>query len=149
MKQVRGMFRIYTCESCNHTDYISVESEDSPSKCGLCGSTISDNDTAHYVETVNEAEELVHELVLTTPQKRTTSNRSVRGVGMKKRVLYIVDAIVDTNRGRPASKRAILEECELADIPQERVIHFLKRLEEEGLVIKTSEGMIINVEGGL
>ena len=143
----RGMFRVYHCRNCNYTGFAQVESESEETNCSLCQQTVTDADTLDYTATTNEARDRVTQHVLTAEMEQTHSTPS-RGLGVKRRVLNIIDALVDTKRGRPVSEKEVLEECTLAKIPQERARHFIGKLEDEGLVIKTPQGFVLD-RGGI
>jgi len=143
--KVRGMFRVYTCKNCRHTDYASVEREDEYNECSLCGVLIAHDPAMRYAATVDEAMDIAYEEHISI-QDVVPAQRNLRGIGLKKRVYYIIESIVEINRGRPASREDIIDECQLADIPRERTTHFLQILEQEGAIISTYDGYAISGE---
>lgn len=142
---MRGMFRVYKCYKCRNTGYAQIETEEDASSCSLCGVTIVHEKGTLYAVTTAEAKELVMDLVMRSSVHR--EKKVKRGLGVKKRVYIIVESLVEMNRGRPIKTESVMRECSDASIPLERVQHFLDVLKNEGLVIDTSEGLM--VEGGL
>ncbi len=140
----RGMFRIYKCHQCSNIGFSSVQNEAEESKCSFCTSLIIHEKNTLYAVTVQEAEELVRDLAYTVQPSDKGIIR--RGLGLRKRVYYIVESMVEMNRGRPATIKQILTECSDANIPSERATHFLKVLKSEGLLIDTSDGIMIDGE---
>jgi hypothetical protein len=136
------MFRVYTCKNCRHTDYASVEREDERNECSLCGVIIAHDPAMKYAVTVDEAMDIAYEQHL-SDQEVEAPPRNLRGIGLKKRVYYIVESIIEMKRGRPARRDEILDECQLAEIPRERTDHFLHILEQEGFIVSTHEGYSI------
>ena len=145
MREVRGLLRIYKCDNCQNAGIEEVESEDEVSTCSLCDCEIIHQDGMSYAEKRDDAMDLLRELVMFSRKPSTKGVR--RGIGVRKRVYYIVESIVELNRGRPASTKSVLQECEDAKIPIERAKHFLGVLEQEGLVARTPEGLAL--VGGL
>jgi hypothetical protein len=97
-----------------------------------------------YAVTVQEAQANVRELAYDT-LSRSSIRTSSRGRGLKKRVFYIIEALVDLNRGRPVTVEQILRECSDAGIDLGRAMSFLEALESEGQVVH--EGAKIRVSG--
>ena len=145
MSSERGMFRIYKCHKCSNTGFSSVRNEEEDSKCSFCNNLILHEKNTLYAVTVQEAEDLVRDLAFTVQPSGPVKVR--RGLGLRKRVYFIVESMVEMNRGRPATIKQILTECSEANIPPERATHFLNVLKSEGLLIDTSEGLMI--EGGM
>lgn len=144
MNVERGMFRIYKCHNCSNTGYSSVQNEEEDSTCSFCGSLIVHEKNTLYAVTVQEAQELVQDLAYTVQPAPKASLR--RGLGFRKRIYYIVESKIEMNRGRPATIKQILTECSDASIPHEKATHFLNILKHEGLLIDTSEGIMIQGE---
>ena len=129
-----SMFRICKCPSCGAIAYIRVESEQETSMCGLCRGPILDEPGILYSATINQAEDIVAEMVLHDALEKKVST-SASGLGVRRRVLNIVECLVELNKGRPVHIDRVLEECVGAKIKTERGIHFLDVLEDQGLVI--------------
>ncbi|MHA1928305.1 MAG: hypothetical protein ACTSV2_06970 [Candidatus Thorarchaeota archaeon] len=144
MREVRGLLRIYKCDNCQNAGIEEVESEDEVSTCSLCDCEIIHQDGMSYVEKRDDAMNLLMELVMFSRKPSTKGIR--RGIGVRKRVFYIVESIVDMNRGRPATLKQIMNECTDASIPPERATHFLNVLKSEGVLVDTSDGIIIEGE---
>ncbi|MHA1904131.1 MAG: hypothetical protein ACXADL_12090 [Candidatus Thorarchaeota archaeon] len=144
MQRERGMFRVYRCPCCSNIGYASVETEEDGSKCTLCNAMILHESGTIYAVTVQEAQANVRELAYDT-LSRSSIRTSSRGRGLKKRVFYIIEALVDLNRGRPVTVEQILRECSDAGIDLGRAMSFLEALESEGQVVH--EGAKIRVSG--
>ena len=141
-----GMFRIYKCPSCGAIAYTRVENEQQSSTCGLCRGPILDEPGILYSATINQAEDLVAEMVLHNVLENKASTLT-SGLGVRRRVFNIVECLVGLNKGRPVNIDSVLEECVGAKIKIERGLHFLNVLEEQGLVIV--DGGHVNLsEGG-
>jgi len=139
------MFRVYQCPSCTNIGYTSVENEQEESRCSLCRSLILHVPGTIYAVTVQEAQASVRELV--NESRRNAKHRGAgRGLGIKKRVYYIVEALVDINRGRPVSIEDVMRECSDAGIDISRAMTFLDSLVSEGEVIKNGELITIPME---
>jgi len=143
---MRGMFRIYKCPSCGAIAYIRVENEQETSTCGLCRGPILDEPGILYSATINQAEDLVAEMVLHDMLENKAS-MPTSGLGVRRRVLNIVECLVGLNKGRPVNIDSVLKECVGARIKTERGLHFLDVLEEQGLVI-VDDGHVGLSEGG-
>jgi hypothetical protein len=147
VSQDRGMFRIYHCSRCNNIGYSQVESEDDASKCSLCQALILHEKGTVYAVTRQEAQAFVRDLALESNRSRTVSKGSVsRGLGVKKRVYNIIEALVDLRRGKPVSIEEVMRECSEANIDLGRAMNFLDTLESEGLII--SDGVQVMITKG-
>jgi len=93
-----------------------------------------------YAATIQEAESCVREAVVGTKLKPKSSGSS-RTIGLKKRVLNIVEALVDMNKGRPVSLKDILRECTDAGIDKDRAMDFIEALLGEGILSGDDLGM--------
>ena len=144
VEAMSGMFRIYQCPSCGAIAYTRVENERQSSTCGLCRGPILDEPGILYSATINQAENLVAEMVLHNVLENKTSTPT-SGLGVRRRVLNIVECLVGLNKGRPVNIDSVLKECVGAKI--KRGLHFLGVLEEQGLVIVDS-GHVNLREGG-
>ena len=69
------------------------------------------------------------------------------GLGVRRRVLNIVECLVGLNKGRPVNISSVLKECVGAKIKIERGLHFLDVLEEQGLIIVDGSHVSLS-EGG-
>ncbi len=143
---MRGMFRIYKCPSCGAIAYIRVENEQEISICGLCRGPILDEPGILYSATINQAEDIVAEMVLHDMLENKASTPT-SGLGVRRRVLNIVECLVELNKGRPVNIDSVLNECVGAKIKTERGLHFLDVLEEQGLVM-VDGGCVSLREGG-
>lgn len=146
---MRGMFRIYTCPSCGALAYTSVESEEETSQCGLCRTPVLHQPGMLYAVTTQEAEKLVSDLVYASQMKSDVKARSTRGVGVRRRVLGIVESLVSENKGRPVEIERFMKECIDASIKPMRGLHFLNILEEEGFIVRQGEAITLEQGGGV
>ncbi|MFX0054591.1 MAG: hypothetical protein ACFFAD_06675 [Candidatus Hermodarchaeota archaeon] len=142
MTSERGMFRVYQCPSCTNIGYTAVENEQEESRCSLCRSLILHAPGTIYAVTIQEAQASVRELVLESRQNAKPRGGG-RGLGIKRRVYYIVEALVDLNRGRPVSIEDVMRECSDAGIDISRAMTFLDSLVSEGEVIKN--GVLVTI----
>jgi hypothetical protein len=139
------MFRVYQCPSCTNIGYVSVQSEDEESRCSLCRTLVFHAPGTIYTVTVQEAQFSVRELV--TENRQNVKPRGAgRGLGIKRRVYYIVEALVDLNRGRPVSIEDVMRECSDAGIDISRAMTFLDSLVSEGEVVKNGTLVTIPME---
>ena len=141
----RGMFRIYRCPKCSNIGYQSVQSENEESQCSLCGTLILDEPGTIYAVTKEEARSNVRELVVES-RRKSSQKSSGRGLGVKKRLYYIVEALVDLNRGRPVAIDEVMRECTDAGIDLSRAMSFLDTLISEGMI--ESDGMSVRLTRG-
>jgi hypothetical protein len=135
-----GMFRIYKCPSCGAIAYTSVENEQETSMCGIL-----DEPGILYSATINQAEDFVAEMVLHDVLENKASTPT-SGLGVRRRVLNIVECLVELNKGRPVNIDSVLNECVGAKIKTERGLHFLDVLEEQGLVVV--DGSCVSLRAG-
>ena len=139
------MFRVYQCPRCHNIGYAPVEKEADESRCSLCQSIVLHEPGTIYAATMQEAQSNVKELVVQTRSKKNEGGGG-RGLGIKKRVYYIVEALIDLNRGRPVTVDAVLRECSDAGIDLNRAMAFLEKLESEGLVTRKGTHLLITGE---
>jgi hypothetical protein len=139
------MFRVYTCSSCGNISYTRVEQENDCAYCGLCGGLVIHERGMLYAATVNEAREYVTDLINEQHIQRTTTTRS-RGRGIRRRVIDIIQSLVEVNRGRPVSLDTVLVECSDAGIDVERARHFLDVLISEGVLNDSDAGLSMGEE---
>jgi hypothetical protein len=59
----------------------------------------------------------------------------------------MIDALLDTNRGRPVRIGAVYQECEAAGISKNKTQRFLDVLKEDGVVL-IERGMLSLSDGG-
>ena len=137
---MKSVFRVYTCPKCANIGYVDVPNRSVQSKCSFCNQIIIHERSMVYTNTVDEAEECIEELV-SEGEIRCRQKNPVPRFGKKRRIKDMVEGLIRMNRGRPVTIQAILSECVQAGIKQERTVHFLNILEDEGSIIK-SEGRI-------
>ncbi len=141
------MFRVYHCAKCNNIGYSQVESEEDLTRCGLCHAPILHETGTVYAVTKHEAQTLVRELALESHTSRAASKRSPpRGLGVKRRVYNIIEALVDIKRGKPTSLEEVMRECSEAGIELRRAMKFLETLESEGLIVNDGANITITRE---
>ena len=141
------MFRVYHCAKCNNIGYSQVESEENLSRCGLCQSPILHETGTVYAVTKQEAQTLVRELALESHTSRAASKgSSLRGLGVKRRVYNIIEALVDLKRGKPTSLEEVMRECSEAGIELGRAMKFLETLESEGLIVNDGASITVTRE---
>ncbi len=140
------MFRVYRCSCCKYIGYAEVESKSSDNSCALCGNAIHPSEESIYVAERNEARRLATQQAM----KFSRYNRPTvqRGLGVRKRVLNIVAALIEMNRGQPVERSDIIAECNKADIVESRAEHFLSQLAQEDIVQLLS-GNRIALSGGM
>ena len=126
-------FRVFKCPHCGYTGYRQVSSQEDDSRCNLCSKTISHSSEMRYVTSVDDARKAMQEIVYSSPKPVLTKTR--HGLGVKKRVLYMVSDLSDLNHGRGVSRRRVLDECKDVDIDLDKAKRFLNQLQEEGLII--------------
>jgi hypothetical protein len=139
----RGMFRIYRCSVCKNIGYAHVENENETSRCSLCQTIILHESGTVYAVTLQEAEASVRELVVESQISRVKQGGNGRGLGVKRRVLNIVESLIDMNRGRAVSLEVVMRECNEAGIDMGRAIKFLEILESEGAI--QNDGVTVSV----
>ena len=136
---------MYQCPNCTNIGYVSVQNEQEESRCSLCRSLILNEPGTLYAVTVQEAQSSVRELV-TESRHNAKPHGGRRGLGIKKRVYYIIEALVDLNRGRPVPIEAVMRECSDAGIDISRAMTFLDSLVSEGEVVKNGSLLTIPPE---
>lgn len=146
MSRERGMFRVYKCARCNNIGYVPLEWENEPSNCTLCGAVIVHEPGTVYAVTVQEAQESVRELVVESQLSKTRKGGLGRGLGLKRRVYNIVEALIDLNRGRPVTIENVMRECSEANIDIGRALKFLDTLESEGLIFNDGVSVSLTPE---
>ena len=130
-------FRVFRCPHCGYTGFRQVSNQEDDSKCNLCSKMISHTSEMRYVTSADDARRAIQELVFSSKKSATSKPR--HGIGVKKRVLYMVSDLSDLNHGRGVSRRRILDECKEANIDLDKARHFLNQLLEEGLVIEIDD----------
>jgi len=132
-------FRVYMCHECGNVGFDRVVDKGTDSCCSLCSTAISDRPGMIYVSTVEEARRRAG--MLAVMAQAATSKVSM-GLGLRRRVLYIVESLVSMNRGRPVTLKLVLTECADAGIACERAMHFLDVLRDEELVTHDNESVM-------
>ena len=77
-------------------------------------------------------------------QERT---RPKRGLGVRRRILNIVEALVDMNRGRPVTVERVMRDATDAGIELSKANRHLYGLIESGEIIQTSDGVMPTYSG--
>ncbi len=134
MNRERGMFRVYRCSLCKNIGYGHVESEDEESRCSLCQGIILHEAGTVYAVTLQEAQSSVRELVIESQISKVKQGGNGRGLGVKRRVLNIIESLIDMNRGRAVSIENVMRECSEAGIDIGRAMKFMDTLESEGMI---------------
>jgi hypothetical protein len=130
-------FRVYKCQDCGNVGFERVADKGIDSHCSLCRTTICDKPGMLYVSSVDEARRRAG--ILATLALSSTTTKISMGRGLRRRVLDIVESLVNLNRLRPVTLEQVLTECTDAGIPRERGIHFLNVLRDEGLITYDNE----------
>ena len=86
-----------------------------------------------YVSSPEDARKVMQEIVFSSPKPAMPKTR--HGLGVKKRLLYMVSDFSDLNHGRGVSRNRVLDECRDLDIDLDKAKRFLNQLQEEGLII--------------
>lgn len=133
-------YRVFRCSGCGHVDYVTEESE---LLCTFCQKPLKRKDTI-LADTVEGAENEVRDLVYQN-RKQQSSSRS--GLGVRRRIISMVDALLDMNRGRPVRLSDVYQECEAAGISKTKTQRFLDIMKEDGVVI-IEGGMLFLEDGG-
>ena len=139
-------FRIYQCRRCKNTGFAPVLSEDDEARCSLCNGLILHESGSLYASTIDEAKEILTELLLRS-RLDVKKVGSSRGLGLKRRVLNIVESIIEVNRGHPAKWHQVMSECSDAGIDADRASHFVDVLKREGALTEQGGGLVMNGEG--
>ncbi len=132
-------FRVYRCQECGNVGFDRVTDKGKDSHCSLCSAIISDRPGMIYVSSDKEARR--HAGILATMAQTSTSKVSM-GIGLRRRVLDIVESLVNMNRVKPITLEQVLTECVDAGIPRERAMHFLDILRDENLITHDSESVM-------
>jgi Zn ribbon nucleic-acid-binding protein len=141
------MYRVYCCPKCQYTDYIQVSKREDTSRCSLCGHQIAHDSNTIYKESVEDAERTVKKL-LRSRSATISSRRPTRGLGVKKRILRMLESLIGLNKGMPITLSELLVECADAGIGREKALHFIDVLSSEGIIaysgdnLRVSEGVI-------
>jgi hypothetical protein len=125
--------RVYSCDNCRNVGYERVTSREVDSYCSLCRETISDKEGMIYVSTEDEARRRASILAIRAQAARPKSNM---GIGLRRRILEIVESLVNMNSNRPVTVENVLTECLDAGIAKERARHFLDVLAREELITR-------------
>jgi hypothetical protein len=147
VSQERGMFRVYQCSRCNNIGYSRIENEEETSVCGLCHALILHEKRTVYAVTKQEAQSLIRDLALEAQYARSRAKGSAtRGLGVKKRVYNIIEALIDLKRGKPVSIEEVMRECSEAGIELGRAMKFIDTLESEGLIANDGVNIMMTEE---
>ncbi|MGY5859233.1 MAG: hypothetical protein RTU63_07680 [Candidatus Thorarchaeota archaeon] len=129
--------RVFKCPHCGYTGYRQVRNQEDDTKCNLCSKTVSHTSEMRYVTSSEDARKAMQEIIFSTQTRTTTKPR--HGLGVKKRVFYMVSDLSDLNNGKGVSWRRVLEECQEVDIDLDKAKHFLNQLLDEGPVIEIGD----------
>lgn len=135
-------FRVYMCHECGNVGFDRVADKGTDSHCSLCSVTISDEPGMAYM---NTAEEARREAGMFSIMAQTEVRKVSMGLGVKRRILDMVESLVDMNRGWPVTLERVLTECADAGIPRERAMHFLNILRDEELITHDHESVKITM----
>lgn len=127
------IYRVFTCPRCNYTGYREVSNRDEDCACNLCTARISHTPEMKYVDSVEDALQVMQMIVLRAQRRSKPELRL--GLGVKRRVLNMVADLSDLNHGRGVSIDRVLQECRDAGINLQKAQNFLEQLEEEGLIM--------------
>ena len=126
-------FRVFRCPHCGYTGYRQVSNQEDDSRCNLCSKTVSHTSEMRYVTSSEDARKAMQDIVFSSPKQAMTKSR--HGLGVKKRILYMVSDLSELNNGRGVSRRRVLDECQEVDIDLDKAKRFLYQLQEEGQII--------------
>ncbi|UCE10433.1 MAG: hypothetical protein JSW61_00480, partial [Candidatus Thorarchaeota archaeon] len=110
-----------------------------------CGTLQASENEIVYASTVLEAEEYVRKLALES-KSRSKSKKPQRGLGVRRRIINIIDALVDLNRGRPVAIVKVIQEAAEAGITLSKTSRVLYDLIDSGAVIEIEDGVTIGHE---
>ncbi len=130
-------FRVFRCPHCGYTGFRQVSDQDADSKCNLCSKTVSHTSEMRYVTSSEDARKAMKDLVFSSQQHDKPKSR--HGLGVKRRVLYMVSDLSELNNGRGVSRRRVLDECQEVDIDLDKAKRFLYQLQEEGQIIEIDD----------
>lgn len=131
-------FRVYRCRSCGNVGSDRITDRETDSHCSLCDMVISDEPGMAYVSNVEEAHRRAGMLAEIA---RTEIPKVSMGLGLRRRVLDMVNSLVDMNRGWPVPLDRVIAECADAGISRERAMHFLNILRDEDLITHDHESV--------
>jgi len=87
-----------------------------------------------YVTSSEDARRAMQEIVFSS--KKPTISKPRHGIGVKKRVFYMVSDLSDLNHDKGVNRRRVLEECQELGIDLDKAKRFLGQLQDEGLIIE-------------
>lgn len=134
-------FRVFKCPHCGYTGFRQVNSQEDDSRCNLCSKTIAHTSEMRYVTNADDARKAIQEIVFSSQTRTLTKSR--HGIGVKKRILYMISDLSDLNHGRGVSKGRVLEECQEVDIDLDKAERFLNQLQEEGQIIEIDDQLTV------
>jgi hypothetical protein len=86
-----------------------------------------------YVTSVEEARKAMQDIVFSSPKRSPTTHR--HGLGVKKRVFYMISDLSELNDGKGVSIDRVLEECREANIDRDKAEWFIDQLQDEGQIV--------------
>ena len=134
-------FRVFRCPHCGYTGFRQVSDQEDDSTCNLCSKTVSHTSEMRYVTSSEDARKAMQEIVFSSQMHDPPKSR--HGLGVKRRVLYMVSDLSDLNRGRGVSRRRVLDECQEANIDLDKAKRFLSQLQEECQIIVVEDRLIV------
>ncbi len=135
------MFRVFRCPHCGYTGYRPVSDPNADSTCNLCSKTISPSPEMRYVTSVEDARQAMSRIVFEFRKHEKSKPR--HGIGVKKRILYMVSDLSDLNHGKGVTRGRIFEECDELGIDLDKARHFLSQLEEEGKILLVNDLLVV------
>ncbi len=124
---------IYQCARCRYMGIVrSADCNTASLSCTLCGDIVT---PAEFIGRAHSEEEARLIIRRTLAAQRVGKRLKIRrGLGLKRRVYGIVESQIELNGGRPTTVRAVIQECVDAGMDAARASHFLRVLEDEGLL---------------
>ncbi|MHA1948769.1 MAG: hypothetical protein ACW987_02785 [Candidatus Thorarchaeota archaeon] len=129
---------MYMCPECGNVGYDRVVDKKTDSQCSLCDSVISNGPEMVYVGTAEDARRRAGMLAI---RAQAEVPKTSMGLGLRRRILSMVQGLVELNRGRPVTLERVIAECADAGIPRERAMHFLNILRDEDLITHDHESV--------
>ncbi|MHA1135887.1 MAG: hypothetical protein ACTSSE_05315 [Candidatus Thorarchaeota archaeon] len=126
--------RVFKCPHCGYTGFRQVSSQEDDSRCNLCSKIVSHTSEMRYVTSSEDARRAMQEIVFSS--KKPTISKPRHGIGVKKRVFYMVSDLSDLNHDKGVNRRRVLEECQELGIDLDKAKRFLGQLQDEGLIIE-------------
>ena len=137
---------VYECQECGNIGRKRIEGKHESLKCSLCQANLVNNEGIAHKNTEDEARD--HLRVLANRKRmRRKSSVSRTGLGVRKRLINIIDSLVQLNKGRGVTEDEIMRECMDAGIDQERATEFLNSLLNDRVAI--NHDGIIELDGNV